>query len=1667
MDLEVRGGSVMFPVRTKRSSTLGGGFKKAQYSARSSQFVRKPAVPRCRTPEATTDVPASARADRVAALERELEAVKAQLQEQTTSSSDRSPATLSESLQDHVILLAASRDESFEQIEARFLREKRAAATASAPPTSPTKRVKSVDALPALSHFSQRRKQTTRGEAHNKTVQGLAQRKPEGAGVFTDEDLSSPVQHDALEAPGTPRVVIDRFLLTTIEDIFREIETKEGLRAEGRVPPGMARVNSIVDQLELALGASLSEVVRICPQQGRMTLQNALADIQTHPDAFINWEMLHQYLTSGYAPPKPVPRPASPKNKSPSPTHRRSPTNKKSDDFLTLPRSCSPKQKMVASPKSFMKTENKREKNAPPPFQAPLSTGKRALWRRNQSPTRQGSAFVEKAIIALRQGFADEFENLENAYRQIVRFYPSGEITGEGWIDWLELFPRLKPFLVNKTAVRVFNFFDPHFTDRVQIDELLGVNKVEVVAETSPRDIADTFGQPDNTMESRTATDAGITDGAKDGAKDVNNAPKDVKFNAWVHETPPAKMVEMPLIEAKHWQMLKSIFEGMDVNSVDVLSAEMYVKEARSRMPEWLDSTIYWKDDANLDGPGPVPTTLGQALSFLEKMGGFISWAEARRLMEAAPKKRKPRIEEFMKVDIGKKPFEANKWMVHEMKVRKNEFLSQLGTKDQLMQELHKNRIAETTATWSEILPDIARGKDLIRWSDVLEIVKFRNANPRAVDPTYAVDRTNLDKPVVAISNGVLTTMTAKDDAAPPPENAADDTKDEARAMLAKAEYYIGGSTPVLITKTKGGDTLLMACDAKKGEVQQQKSVGFATVAEATADARTSTDEMQQMRDGAVESGRRTATGRTSAKARGEDVNAIMGQDREAALDELQAKFELTRWKKERMTKDVPLAAPPLIAPVITTIGADLDDMIPPDSTPAPPPDIGDILPDAQPRIKHRFLQDDPVPSAYDPFNYERPTSNTNAVGWAHFARPAADKTVNSPAPAAVAAAVSSSAGRPPLPPDVLQRHARMAAEAVNCCSDEAAYAMTDNFTAETLMTLRSQSVPVQVEPISMGSTSLRVQVDRDFATCTSRELETMRQQIEVLLGCRGVVLKSVKAGSVILELEVPEEVGVSLNSLTRRQVADALSYEVLSLRVGNKEMPQDMRPLTNEELVEEEYKYRILTRAGARPQSASPMWTPTNHVTVPVGFKFLTNSCHWAHKHQKRIRERRFTEDQDTRDMDNKSRVFKATPCPTHVSVPRFSQMLAAEDLRRGFVRASSSVSGKNTKNGEEKFHQFRARPVPWHVQAPLYEQIVLAKESKRHADINMRSKEQLRMSTLPPRLELMKDSLMNQTWHPRKDVLLRTEAENAARRHSLSPRDEQAPIWKPAGVTPLHCVEEKWHSATLMSPRSDGQQQQHIREANRLSARRVATSSRSPGRSTRAYATKEVPNFAAKHAKFQRTIDKAKVDNRSLTKPAPFAFHAPSRHRATRAIGTEPADDPTLDFRWHKKNKRPKEGPTLGYSRPQLDLPLSVLPRTTKKTLMAQRAVQNRIRDLRAKEQVTPEPTAVDIDSEVAHRVKGQLRAGSSHVESVEKKITDKRDTQMQFERRWKRELGKIEQAVSRRPLLMERQGIESVKERARQRALLRVRGALETQGVAVDAHFNDDELDVLDKA
>lgn len=180
----------------------------------------------------------------------------------------------------------------------------------------------------------------------------------------------------------------------------------------------------------------------------------------------------------------------------------------------------------------------------------------------------------------------------------------------------------------------------------------------------------------------------------------------------------------------------------------------------------------------------------------------------------------------------------------------------------------------------------------------------------------------------------------------------------------------------------------------------------------------------------------------------------------------------------------------------------------------------------------------------------------------------------------------------------------------------------------------------------------------------------------------------------------------------------------------------------------------RFASAGGAEPVRArDPAWLARlNHPTTPVAPSFLLQGSYWNQRQNSRICERKEERERAFRQQqDQELRPFKANPVPASVLAPRFQAMQAADaarrsgSLERGGDGAAPRWRPSSAERSwppapmsvEERPAPFRARPVPWSVATPLYEQMRTEEQKLREERIREHSRQLMRSSSLPPRLE------------------------------------------------------------------------------------------------------------------------------------------------------------------------------------------------------------------------------------------------------------------------------------------------------------------------------------------
>lgn len=440
-----------------------------------------------------------------------------------------------------------------------------------------------------------------------------------------------------------------------------------------------------------------------------------------------------------------------------------------------------------------------------------------------------------------------------------------------------------------------------------------------------------------------------------------------------------------------------------------------------------------------------------------------------------------------------------------------------------------------------------------------------------------------------------------------------------------------------------------------------------------------------------------------------------------------------------------------------------------------------------------------------------------------------------------------------------------------------------------------------------------------------------------------------------------------------------------------------------------------------------------------------------------------------------------------------------------RGAPREQAELRGSY----EERPPPFRARPVPWCVSAPLYDQMLIENRRGRHERSHARSRAQMRSSSLPPRLEGVRRRLCGDGDDPHDGggVGLRSSTPVPARQVAKGQPPESRVLNRPLKAELPQGLPRRSGSApgvyatidaaeNLARDVASGPTQQagagwgmsnvHGSSYGISHITRHKTPPRTRGQSadkapSRPFGTTEVPDFAALHEKQRR--ERQKYSNREATQPEPFVFTVPSRSmRARQApLPKDPANDPRFHRRPRSARARSASGPrpnaaavfaagAEGGSPSMMNLqrpPVTGPPRTTAKTLQAQQHVASQLMEKRQQRQQKEQHVeqTKKVNPEIRARVMRAVGPVESIDDMVDRKVTDLRQNQRNTVKMKHKDLQDIANRVQRRPLLMEQ--TDSIA-RARRLALFQFRGFLKDAGVAnPDAHFQDDELDELDRA
>ncbi|CAD7974988.1 unnamed protein product [Amoebophrya sp. A25] len=484
---------------------------------------------------------------------------------------------------------------------------------------------------------------------------------------------------------------------------------------------------------------------------------------------------------------------------------------------------------------------------------------------------------------------------------------------------------------------------------------------------------------------------------------------------------------------------------------------------------------------------------------------------------------------------------------------------------------------------------------------------------------------------------------------------------------------------------------------------------------------------------------------------------------------------------------------------------------------------------------------------------------------------------------------------------------------------------------------------------------------------------------------------------------------------------------------------------LSREELELEERKYfdwssgRNVMRKHNSKYAASTSASKTSEIRAPA---FASEDSYWDVKKGTRIKDKKMAEDLAAKEREElHSTGFVANPIPQHVFLPRYSQMDVADRRSPGDTLGRSSSAAKKdlmmlfrcaVAFGSSSDGERRRSKSNWDDDfAPVLDSY------QKHAK-HMLYKAN-RSSSVPP-------------GHDRVYKALYPEEGGAAGNASTTSR-----------AAPVVTVQKR--KPVVPPP-----------ESYTFKAGKPAEKSVVEVEKEREFAflktTGSVPDFKAAHSKFQRQIRERKLANqKAATKAQPFVFQA-----TTRVMRAPPIDE--TDLRWQRAGgKYQKQQAPDRVKQLQLMAEKGREIKTTAKALQYQQHMAAKIQRRReeeatrkAEEQLYQEP-----NEQVKERVQSTLNrtskgggasAAAQTDMEVEKRTYGMRMNQIATERRWQKKLSEMNERLKTRPLLMERTQIDQARERARQRALLRVRTEMTAKGVKnVENFFNNEELNFMD--
>ncbi|KAF4741122.1 hypothetical protein FOZ63_000592 [Perkinsus olseni] len=317
-----------------------------------------------------------------------------------------------------------------------------------------------------------------------------------------------------------------------------------------------------------------------------------------------------------------------------------------------------------------------------------------------------------------------------------------------------------------------------------------------------------------------------------------------------------------------------------------------------------------------------------------------------------------------------------------------------------------------------------------------------------------------------------------------------------------------------------------------------------------------------------------------------------------------------------------------------------------------------------------------------------------------------------------------------------------------------------------------------------------------------------------------------------------------------------------------------------------------------------------------------------------------------------------------------------------------------------------FTARPVPWIVSAHMYKSMMSTKARTRDKKRADREAHFHRTSSLPPRLQAREDASRRGDVTDGREVLLSSRTACSG------------------GSQTLRVL-----TKALKTSRSGSERRppSPITEYSASYPRLSCT----------------VPNFKALHKKDQEELSRRKQAlARKATKPVPFSFTV-ARDEAKAHSG--------------KEEEVPK-----GPARKKVTGPPSFVQRDRKREIERREKLkaEKEAREAAVKGQ-TVRPKS-PLHTRVDHAVGPPAKPVGSE------ELNRRKKQQARAAAEWRREVKRMLERVSRQPLLMDRVTLDASKERARERALVKIKKELIAKKVTNwQSYFQTEELNILEMA